>query len=161
VVKLSAALAGFVVARNWMEERRAQNLAREACEKATVTIAAGSAMSDMQRLVRHLRESGQLNAGLVLRALLSGNVLLFDQALAELSGMPLARVTGLVHDRRGVGLRALYDQTDLPASAFPAVRAALEAMHEAGFAGEPGGATRLKRRMIERVLTCCEDQPSA
>ena len=42
----------------------------------------------------HLRESGQLTAGLVLRALLSGNIVLFEQALAELAGMPLARVAG-------------------------------------------------------------------
>src|SRR5712692_1465725 len=160
VVKLSATLTGFVVARNWLEEGRAQSIAREACEKATVTIAAEAA-SDMQRLVRHLRESGQLTAGLVLRALLSGNVVLFEQALAELSGLPPARVAGLVHDRRGAGLRALYQRTDLPAAAFPAVRASLEALHEAGFIGDPGGATRLKRRMIERVLTRCADQTSA
>ena len=48
--------------------------------------------------MRHLRESGQLTAGLILRALLSGNVVLFEEALAELSGLPLARVSGLVHD---------------------------------------------------------------
>ena len=28
-------------------------------------------------------------------------------------------------------------------------------MHEGGFVGEPGGAVRLKRRMVERVLTRC------
>jgi hypothetical protein len=31
-------------------------------------------------------------------------------------------------------------------------------MHEDGFMGEPGGAARLKRRMIERVLTRCEQE---
>jgi hypothetical protein len=31
-------------------------------------------------------------------------------------------------------------------------------MREGGFAGDPGDAARLKRRMIERVLTRCEDQ---
>ena len=50
-------------------------------------------------LIRHLRVSGQLTAGLILRALLSGNVVLFEEALAELAGMPVARVSGLVHDR--------------------------------------------------------------
>jgi uncharacterized protein (DUF2336 family) len=161
VVKLSASLAGFVVDRNWMEEGRAHGIAREACEKATVTIAAGAPASDTARLVRHLRESAQLTAGLILRALLSGNVALFEQALVELSGLPAARVAGLVHDPRGAGLRALYERTGLPPSAFPAVRAALDAMHDSGFLGDPGGAARLKRRMIERVLTSCEDHPSA
>src|ERR1700731_3172779 len=32
------------------------------------------------------------------------------------------------------------------------------AMREGGFASESGDAARLKRRMIERVLTRCEDQ---
>jgi len=160
VVKLSATLAGFVVDRNWLREDRAQGIAREACEKATVIIAAASAPNDTARLVRHLRESAQLTPGLMLRALLSGNIGLFEQALAELSGMSAARVAGLVHDRHGAGLRALYERTGLPPSAFPAVQAALDAMHESGFLGEPGGAARLKRRMIERVLTSCEDHPS-
>jgi uncharacterized protein (DUF2336 family) len=161
VVKLSATLAGFVIDRNWLAEERAQGIAREACEKATVAIAATSEPGDAARLVRHLRESAQLTPGLILRALLSGNVALFEQALVELSGLPAARIASLVHDRHGAGLRALYDRTGLPAAAFPAVQAALDAMHESGFAGEPGGAARLKRRMIERVLTSCEDHPSA
>ena len=161
VIKLSASLADFVVGRNWLTEERAQGIAREACERATVTIAAASAPSDTARLVRHLRESAQLTPGLILRALLSGNVTLFEQALAELSGLAAVRVASLVHDHHGAGLRALYDRTGLPASAFPAVKAALDAMHESGFMGEPGGAARLKRRMIERVLTSCEDHPSA
>src|SRR5262249_15272679 len=161
VIKLSASLADFVVGRNWLTEERAQGIAREACERATVTIAAASAPGDTARLVRHPRESAQLTPGLILRALLSGNATLFEQALAELSGLAAVRVASLVHDRHGAGLRALYERTGLPASAFPAVKAALDAMHESGFVGEPGGAARLKRRMIERVLTSCEDHPSA
>jgi uncharacterized protein (DUF2336 family) len=160
VVKLSASLAGFVVARNWLAEERARSIAREACEKATMTIAAGS-QADAASLVRHLRESAQLTAGLILRALLSGNVALFEQSLAELSGLPVQRVAGLVHDQRGAGLRALYERTGLPASAYPAVRAALDAMHETGFLADAGGASRLRRRMVERVLTSCEGQPSS
>jgi uncharacterized protein (DUF2336 family) len=159
VSKLSETLAGFVVAREWLEEDRALRLVSEACEKATVTLAAGSGRGEMPALVRHLRESGQLNAGLVLRALLSGNIAMFEHALAELSGLPLARVSALVHDRRGTGLRALYDKARLPPSAYAAFREAVEALREGGFVSDAGGATRLKRRMVERVLTRCADQP--
>ena len=60
-----------------------------------------------------------------------------------------------MHDKRGGGFRALYDKAGLPASTYPAFRAAIEAMREDGFQGQPGGASRLKRRMIERVLTGC------
>src|SRR5262245_5312820 len=92
----------------------------------------------------------------MLRALLSGNMRLFEEALAELTGLPITRVSRLVHERPGSAFQALYNKAGLPASAYPAFRAALEAMHEPGFVAEPGGAARLKRRMIGRVLTSCE-----
>jgi uncharacterized protein (DUF2336 family) len=157
VVKLTQALTGFVVERAWIEETRAQRLAQEACEKATIMLAGASDSTQVRPLVHHLRESGQLTSGLVLRALLSGHILLFEEALAELAELPLARVSAIIADRSGASLRALYDKAGMPASVFPAVRAALEARHEAGFLGDVAGTNRLKRRMVERVLTACED----
>jgi uncharacterized protein (DUF2336 family) len=155
VAKLSETLAEFVAARAWLEAERARRVAKEACEKATVVLAAENPHFEVPPLIRHLRETGQLTAGLILRALLSGNVVMFEEALAELSGVALERVGGLVHDRGGAGFRALYDRAGLPASTYPAFRAALESMREGGFVGDAGGASRLKRRMVERVLTSC------
>jgi Uncharacterised protein conserved in bacteria (DUF2336) len=80
---------------------------------------------------------------------------MFEAALAELAEIPPARVAALLQDRSGKGLRALFERAKLPASTFKAVRIALETMHEAGYVGEMGGVARLKRRMIERVLTSC------
>src|SRR3954467_9734464 len=156
VAKLSDTLAQFVVARNWLSADRAGRIASEACERSTVNIAAQSRGEEMCGLVRHLRASGQLTAGLILRALLSGNLELFDHALVELSGLPQARVSALVYDRGSASLNALLTRAGLPQSTFPAFRAALEASHEIGFAGTPAGAARLRRRMVGRVLTRCE-----
>jgi uncharacterized protein (DUF2336 family) len=157
VTKLSETLAGFVAKRAWLDADHAHRIAREACEKATVTIAADTPEFELRPLIRHLCASGQLTAGLILRALLSGNITLFEEALAELTDMPVARVSGLVHDRGSAGLRPLFDKAALPPSTYPAFKEAIEAMRE-GFICEPGGAARLKRRMIERVLTRCEDR---
>src|SRR5581483_5998581 len=99
VAKLSVTLADFVVARDWLASDRAARVTREACEKATVILAAETPNAEVRPLIRHLRETGQLTAGLLLRALLSGNIELFEQALADLSELPLARVAALVHDR--------------------------------------------------------------
>ena len=96
VAKLSDTLAQFVVARNWLSADRAGRIASEARDRSTVNIAARSRGDDMRGLVRHLRATGQLTAGLILRALLSGNLELFDHALAELSGLPQARVSALL-----------------------------------------------------------------
>jgi uncharacterized protein (DUF2336 family) len=156
VAKLSATLADFVAARVWLPEERARSIAKEACEKATVSIAASSPQSELALLVRHLRDSGQLTAGLLLRALLCGNIALFEQALVELSELSPARVAAILHDRCGSGFRALYDRAGLPARIYPAFREAVEAMREDGFLMEQQHATRLKRRIVERVLTRCE-----
>src|SRR5206468_7264919 len=116
---------------------------------------------DMRVLVKHLRQTGQLTAGLILRALLSGNLDLFDRALVELSGLPEARVAALIYDRGGASLDALLTRAGLPETAFAAFRCALEAAHEFGYAGTVGDAVRLRRRMVERVLTRCETGPEA
>jgi uncharacterized protein (DUF2336 family) len=158
VAKVSETLVGFVAARQWLDVDHAQRIAREACEKATVTLAAAAPSTQIRPLTRHLRMSGQLTAGLILRALLSGNVVLFEEALAELTDMPVERVSDLVHDSGNAGLRALFDQASLPPSTYPAFKEAIEAMREGGLIIEPGGVARLKRRTIERVLTRCEDE---
>src|SRR6201986_376112 len=103
VGKLSDTLAQFVVAKNWLSADRAERIAGEARDRSTVSIAASSRGDDISGLVQHLRATGQLTAGLILRALLSGNLELFDSALSELSGLPQARVSALLHDRGGVG----------------------------------------------------------
>jgi uncharacterized protein (DUF2336 family) len=157
VAKLSETLAGFVTAREWLEGERAERVAREACEKATVTLAAISPRTEVAPLIEHLRASGQLNAGLILRALLSGNIALFEHALADLSGVPLARVSALVHDRRSSALRALYERAGLPASTYVAFHEAMEAMKDVGYLDGPDGSARLRRRVVERVLARCAD----
>lgn len=154
--KLSGMLERFVTARDWLSPERARRVTGEAIERSVVNIAARTRGEEMAALIRHLREAGQLTAGLILRALLSGNFELFEAALTELSDLPPSRVAALVHDRGGAGLTALLAKAGLPESTFAAFRAALEASHEIGFVGTVGGATRLRRRMVERVLTQCE-----
>ncbi|THD50867.1 MAG: DUF2336 domain-containing protein [Bradyrhizobium sp.] len=156
VAKLSDTLAQFVVARNWLSADRAVRVATEARDRSTVNIAAVSRGEDMRGLVRHLRATGQLTAGLILRTLLSGNLELFDAALAELSGLPQVRVSALLHDRGGASLHALLRRAGLPESTFAAFRIALDVSHETGFTDTLGGVARLRRRMVERVLTHCE-----
>jgi len=155
VGKVSDTLAQFVVARNWLSADRAERVANDARDRSAVNIAARSRGEDMQGLVRHLRVTGQLTAGLILRALLSGNLELFDTALAELSDLPRARVSALLRDRRGAGLHALLRRACLPESTFAAFEIALQACHEYGVVDTQDGVARLHRRMVERVLAHC------
>jgi uncharacterized protein (DUF2336 family) len=161
VAKLSETLAQFVVAKNWLSADRAGRLTSEARDRSAITIASRSRGDDICGLVRHLRATGQLTAGLILRALLSGHLELVEAALAELSDLPLGRVSALLHDRGGASLQALLRRAGLPESTFAAFRVALEVCHEIGFADSMGTAARLRRRMVERVLTRCETDAGA
>jgi uncharacterized protein (DUF2336 family) len=153
IAKLSDTLSRFVSEREWLPEQRAQEVAREACDRATVAMAAGRDAEETAILVRHLVESGQLTGMLLLRALLSGNMRFLIEALAELSGMKPGRVAGILSDRSGQGFRALYEKAGLPDTAFGAFHAAMHVVHETGFVGDAIGVSMVKRRMIERVLT--------
>ncbi len=155
LAKLSQTLAGFVTARHWLGSEHAEYAAREACEKATVALAAETPYGEIAELMRHLRQSGQLTAGMILRALLSGNVVLFEEAIAELTGMPIDRVSAYIHDKNISGFRAIYTRAGLPNAAYPAFREAIAALRDGILVGETGGVSRLKRRMVERVLEAC------
>src|SRR5262249_53635336 len=63
-----------------------------------------------------------------------------------------------VHDRNISGFRALYREAGLPEIAYPAFREALAALRAGVLIGEQGGAARLKRRMVERVLNTCAQE---
>lgn len=153
IARLSDALVRMVATHDWMPEERAQRIAREACERATVAIACGRDAEEVALLVRHLVASGQLTGNLMLRALLSGNTLFVIEAFAELSGMRASRVAAILSDRNAHGFRALYERAGLPKGAYGVFLAAIEVINETGFVEDAYGAATLKRRMVERVLT--------
>lgn len=159
VAKLSDTLAHFVTARNWLAADRAAQVTSDALERSTVNVAARTRGEDLAGLVHHLRATGQLTAGLILRALLSGNSELFTAALVELSGLPYRRVAAMLRERGSAGLDALLSRAGFPETTFAAFRAALEAAQEIGFIGTVDGHIRLHRRMVERVLTQCAMDP--
>jgi uncharacterized protein (DUF2336 family) len=158
VTKLGESLAGYAVGNEWLDVDDALRVAGEACEKMTVALAAETPEAEMRPLIRHLRESGQLTADLILRALLSGNTTLFEGALAELTGMPIRRVSGLIYGSSLSAVQALFHKAGLPPSTYPAFKEAIEAMREGGIVSEPRGVARLKRRMLERVLKRSENE---
>ena len=88
----------------------------------------------------------------MLRALLSGNLPLFEAALAELSGTSPIRVAGQVREAAGLGFAALYDRAGMPPVLLPVFRAALASLR---FNGEAGNAGTLQRPIVIRALDVC------
>lgn len=156
VAATAEALTAFVMRRDWLSEERAQRLMRESRDRAHIIIAADC--GPMQ-LVAHLRRSGQLTPSLLLRALLSGSIGLFEAALALLADVPASRVKGLMCDWQSAGFAALYRRAGLPQSLLPAFRVAIETLH--GIDHDAVSDARLSRQRIERVLTACTAMQSS
>ena len=57
----------------------AEQMEEQTRMKSTVVIAADTSMSELRPLIRHLRGTGQLTAGLILRALLSCSFSVFQR----------------------------------------------------------------------------------
>ena len=155
--RLGDTLGALVIGKSWVGEERTATLTREACDRATVAIAAETESEELVPLVEHLRVTGQLTTALLLRALCAGNVRFFETALAVLSGMPEDRVASLVRAGRTNALRAVYAKAALPMVAFDAFTAALETCRGMAEEGGPADRYRFTRQMVENVLSRYRD----
>ena len=160
VVATADALARFVADRAWLSPERARRVAGEARDRATVTLGADSAREgDASGFVAHLAENDQLTPALALRAVLSGEIRLFEAALASLAGRTPAQVAGLVARPAGLGFAALFRKAGLPPGLLPVFRAALAATRPTEADDEAGSAT-LRRPAVEQVLAACLANPA-
>jgi uncharacterized protein (DUF2336 family) len=151
------ALADFAARCDWLSPQRAERIARDAREQATVTIVRSSEGEELGELVRRMRDSGTLTVAVLMRALLSGDRGFFIQALSEISGLPERRVAAFAANPAGCGFAALYERARLPRAFLPAFRAALAGIEALGL---PRGDT-ISRALAERVIEACERQGGA
>lgn len=152
VREVGKALGNLVCLKQWMEAGRAEQVTREACDKATVDIAAASDGGDLAELAEHLRASGQLNAALLLRSLCTGNLAFFEAAVSVLAKMPEGRVARLVRGGRRGALRAVCRKAGLPMRAFEAFAAAIDSCRELDADDDPRQRAQLEHALAEEVL---------
>jgi uncharacterized protein (DUF2336 family) len=145
-------LGALIIRKAWVPENRAKAVTREACDRATVAIAAETETEELSALVEHLRVTGQLTTALLLRAVCAGNVAFFETALAALSGAPHARIASLVRAGRISALRAAYNKAGLPPLAFDAFSAALDTWRQVAAEGGPKDRYRFTMQMVDAVI---------
>jgi uncharacterized protein (DUF2336 family) len=128
----------------------------EAGERATLALLAGDpSAEDLAVLIAHLRRSGQLNARLVLRALILGYQDFVAAVLADLAGMAPDRVAGLLASSRGAGFAAVYRKAKLPAGLQPVFVEVLEASREFAKREPAWSGARLAKEVAGRILDRC------
>ncbi|MDJ1159371.1 DUF2336 domain-containing protein [Chelatococcus sp. SYSU_G07232] len=153
-------LSAFVTGCGWLSPQRSERVCREAKERAALALAARLDEADTAAFAADLCRSGELTLALLLRAVLSGAVPFAEACFALLADLPLARVGGLIHDRRGAGFPALYRRAGLPRSYLPVFRSAFAAARDIGH-GPGGERPALSRAALARVVAECEMLPAA
>jgi len=154
---VARSLAEWTVERHWLTADRAERVTRDSADSALMIIAAGAAAysDETASLAAYLRASGQLTAGLALRALLCGQTALFEATLVELTGLSPRRVAELISDPVSNAFAAVYAEAGLPACLSPAFQTALTAL--ARIASEQTCADdALNLGVVQAVLRRCE-----
>ena len=155
VIKVSEYLVRLICDGQWMPRQRAERLLSDARQSATVLLISAAAPDEALELVDDMRSRGQLTPSLLLRALLSREIALFETALSVLSGLPMKRVAAVLGARHGAGFAALYRRAKMPAALMTTFRAAVAGVLREGTAREHGEEPRLSRAVISEALLAC------
>lgn len=156
VTLVSAQLRDHIMTHHEVSAAMASDLLLETREKATISLLADGSQVSAQVLVDQLFDNGRLTHSLVLRALVMGDTMFFELALAKMVGIPVMNAYQLIHDKGQKGLGRLLEAANFPVQALAMARAAFDVADEMV---RTGGDDRdmFKQLMIERVLTAVED----
>lgn len=157
VTMVSEQLRDHIMTHHEISPTTATDLLLESREKATVSLVEGGDQRTVQQLVDQLEVNGRLTPTLMLRALCMGDTTFFEVALAKKAKIPVINAYKLVHDGGDMGLKRLFEVSDMPPQFLVMARAALDVSTEMV---ETGGDDRdtYRKLMIERVLTRIEDE---
>lgn len=155
VTMISDQLLDYLVKRQDVPEEVAADVLLRSRERATMHLFSDedAFQNDVLELVKNLDEGGHLNGSLLLRSLCMGDLDFYEAGLSHMSGLPLVNARLLIYDEGPLGLKTIYERSEIPLMLLPASRAALNVVRETFFDGAEGDIERRRRRVLERVLT--------
>ncbi len=160
-VLVSRRLQEHLVQHHDLSPAMATDLVMRGREDAIIRLSAGTDEPNLLRMVRQMHHSRRLTPSVVLRALCTGDIAFFEAAMATMADVPVENARILVHDPGRSGLASLCRKAGLPGSLMPMVSAAVHAVDDTGFDGQPRDLERFRSRVITRVLTQVEATPDA
>ena len=121
-------------------------------EIATLKLVDGPIQArDVEKLVDQLQVFGRLTPSIILTSLCRGNLYFFETSLARLSNIPVRNAQLLIHDKGGLGFKALYAKAGLPDKFFAACKFLLEAVAEMQRSGK-GDAANNANALAAKLL---------
>ncbi len=144
-----------LIKRHALPPAIAEKLIEHARDKTTAGYAAIIGRAESSRaLARQMNQTGKLTPTAAIRSLCMGDQAFFEAALAMRSGLAADVVQAAISDPAGTGLSSACQKAGILANQLPVVRAALKAIADTPFEGDPSAHMQ---RVISRVLTQVED----
>lgn len=158
VNRVSGHLRDELVAKQNLPDAISSDLILQARERATMgLLSADSERLEVETLVAQLHENGRLTPSIILRAVCMGDLRFFEAALARLADIPIPNAWKLISDPSGRGLDSILRKCRIPNGLFRVFRAAVDVAGETNYDGGQNDRERYRSRVIERILTTCED----
>ncbi len=154
---VSERLKDYLVSHHELPASVASDLVMQSRERTIINMSSGSSDQEVEKLVLQMYRNNRLTPSVVLRALCMGDLTFFEMSLAVMAGVHVSNARILIHDAGRLGLKTLYEKTGLPMRLLPAIRVALDVVHETEMDGGNHDLERYRARVIERVLTQFED----
>jgi uncharacterized protein (DUF2336 family) len=104
----------------------------------------------IDELINDLHDSGRLSYSLLMRALCTGNVQMFEAGIAKLAGVPRVNARILLMDHGPLGFEAIYKAAQMPEG----FKNALETLLRISFEETEYGRVRrddFRKRIVERI----------
>jgi uncharacterized protein (DUF2336 family) len=151
---VSDAVRQHLVEHHALKLETAMRLTTVARERVTVDLVDQAVVTtDFAAFAGHLNENKRLTASLLLRAIARGQMLFFEHALSELSGVAHHRTWLMIHDAGPLGFRAIYERAGLPTRLFPAFRSAVDSWRSIEAEGADFNRDLFQERVLQRFLT--------
>lgn len=157
VTMVSDSLKSYLATHHELSPALAADIVMQSRERTVVSMSGGSNEHDLIKLITQMHQNKRLTPSLILRALCMGDIAFFEVAMALMANVPLVNSRILIHDGGRLGLKSLYEKAGMPPRLLPAVRVAIDVVHETPMDGGENDRERYKARVIERVLTQYED----
>jgi uncharacterized protein (DUF2336 family) len=127
------------------------HLIADAEESATLQVLAQAYEAELDAAISFLLKKDMLTPSLILRAAVAGEIRVVERALAQLSGVPLKRVRGLIYQHGS--LKSVFGRCSLPPACMHLIQAAIEVEREIRRSHLQVSSDGFGTRVVETIMT--------
>ena len=156
VTIVADSMRDYLVAHHQVSPNFAADIVMQSRERTIIGLTGKSSIEELEKMIVQMHSNNRLTPTLVLRALCTGDINFFEMAISVMANVPVVNARILIHDAGHLGLKSLYDRAGMPSDLLPAIRAAIDVLHETDIGDEPHDREKFRARVIERILTKCD-----